>query len=392
MTAARSAKRVKLIHVVGARPNYVKTAPLMHQMARHPGVFEQTLVHTGQHYDYSMSEVFFEHLGMPQPDIHLGVGSGSHAQQTGRVMQAFELVLVERRPDWVVVVGDVNSTLACALTAAKLGVKVAHVEAGLRSFDRTMPEEVNRILTDQISDLLFTPSPEADENLRREGIRGERIRLVGNVMIDTLVALLPEAAKRWQSIRGRLGLRDGEPFVLVTLHRPSNVDEPGVLRELVVALAQVGRRTAVVFPVHPRTRERLGTLGIGEAQMPGVKLVEPLGYLDFLALQHHAAAVVTDSGGVQEETTYLGVPCLTVRPNTERPVTITHGTNRLVPSEAAVIVDEVVEILDRPQGASRRYAPPELWDGHAAERIVDVFLGGSGMGAAVGVRARAMGA
>lgn len=392
MTAARSAKRVKLIHVVGARPNYMKTAPLMHQMARHPDVFEQTLVHTGQHYDYSMSEVFFEHLGMPQPDIHLGVGSGSHAQQTARVMQAFEPVLVERRPDWVVVVGDVNSTLACALTAAKLGVKVAHVEAGLRSFDRTMPEEVNRILTDQISDLLFTPSPEADENLRREGIRGERIRLVGNVMIDTLVALLPEAAKRRQGIRGRLGLRDGEPFVLVTLHRPSNVDEPGVLRELVGALAQVGRRTAVVFPVHPRTRERLGTLGIGEAQMPGVKLVEPLGYLDFLALQHHAAVVVTDSGGVQEETTYLGVPCLTVRPNTERPVTITHGTNRLVPSEAAVIVAGVAEILDRPQGASRRYAPPELWDGRAAERIVDVFLDGSGMGAEVGVRARAMGA
>lgn len=389
----RTGKPVKVLHVVGARPNYMKTAPVMRQMARHPDAFEQVLVHTEQHYDYSMSEVFFEHLSMPQPDVHLGVGSGSHAQQTARVMQAFEPVLLERRPDWVVVVGDVNSTLACALTAAKLGVKVAHVEAGLRSFDRTMPEEVNRVLTDQVSDLLFTPSPEANENLRREGIPAERIQLVGNVMIDTLVALLPEAAKRWPGVRGQLGLRDGEPFVLATLHRPSNVDEPEVLQELMKALAQVGRRVVVVFPVHPRTRERLAALGIGEAEMPGVKLVEPLGYLDFLALQRHAAAVVTDSGGVQEETTYLGVPCLTVRSNTERPVTITHGTNRLVSSEAGAIVGAVAEILDRPQETSRRHAPPELWDGRAAERIVDMFLDeGRRTGAMAGVRARAAGA
>jgi UDP-N-acetylglucosamine 2-epimerase (non-hydrolysing) len=388
MTVTRAGGRTKIVHVVGARPNYMKTAPLMRQMAHHPGAFEQVLVHTGQHYDYRMSEVFFEHLGMPQPDVHLGVGSGSHAQQTARVMQAFEPVLLERRPDWVVVVGDVNSTLACALTAAKLGLRVAHVEAGLRSFDRTMPEETNRVLTDQVSDLLFTPSSEANENLRRERIPTERIRLVGNVMIDTLVALLPEAARRWPSVQTQFHLRDGEPFVLVTLHRPSNVDEPEVLRELMRALAQVARRATVVFPVHPRTQERLGTLGLGEAAMSGVQLIEPLGYLDFLALQRHAAAVVTDSGGVQEETTYLGVPCLTVRPNTERPVTITRGTNRLVPSEAGAIVSGVTEILDRPQRASRRYTRPELWDGHAAERIVEVFLGEAGMGTVAGVQAR----
>jgi UDP-N-acetylglucosamine 2-epimerase (non-hydrolysing) len=354
----------------------MKTAPVMRQMAYYPDAFEQILVHTGQHYDYSMSEVFFEHLGMPQPDVHLGVGSGSHALQTARVMQAFEPVLLERQPDWVVVVGDVNSTLACALTAAKLGVKVAHVEAGLRSFDRTMPEEVNRVLTDQISDLLFTPSPEAHGNLAREGVPAERIRLVGNVMIDTLVALLPEAVKRWPSVQTKIRLRDGEPFVLVTLHRPSNVDEPKVLRELVEALSHISRMATVVFPVHPRTRERLGALGMNGAAAPAMKLIEPLGYLDFIALQRHAVAVLTDSGGVQEETTYLGVPCLTVRPNTERPVTITHGTNRLVPSETRAIVAAATDILNKPQKTSRRHVPPELWDGRAAERIVGVFLEG----------------
>jgi UDP-N-acetylglucosamine 2-epimerase (non-hydrolysing) len=357
---------MKILHVVGARPNFMKTAPIMMAMARRPEIFCQVLVHTGQHYDDNMSGVFFGDLGLPQPDEFLGVGEGSHAQQTARIMQAFEPVLERHRPDWVIVVGDVNSTLACALVASKLGVKVAHVEAGLRSRDRFMPEEINRLLTDQLADLLFTPSPDADDNLLKEGIPEVRIRRVGNVMIDSLVRLLPLAALR-PTVRD-LSLEPGR-FVLATLHRPANVDSPNVLREILRALLQVGDRWPVVFPVHPRTRKTLAALELLQDQSR-LRLLEPLGYLDFLALMQAARLVVTDSGGVQEETTYLGVPCLTVRPNTERPVTVELGTNRLVPARCEAITRAVAETTARPRGPRR---VPPLWDGAAAERIVDVL-------------------
>lgn len=354
--------------MVGARPNFMKMAPIVHAMARRPEQFEQLLVHTGQHYDANMSHIFFEELGLPRPDINLDVGSGSHAQQTAAVMQRFEPVLLEYRPDWLIVPGDVNSTLACALVAAKLGIKVAHVEAGLRSFDRTMPEEINRILTDQISDLLFTPSPDADQNLLREGIDPAKIHCVGNVMIDTLVRLLPMAEARLPALRAKLNLGD---YLLVTLHRPSNVDDPATLAEIMQALQQLGRDLQVLFPVHPRTRGRLAQLGFADEQ-PGIRLVEPFGYLDFLALQTHAALVLTDSGGVQEETTYLGVPCLTARPNTERPVTLTLGTNRLVESTCSALVQAAHDLLVHSR-QSPHTSRPALWDGQTAQRIVDVL-------------------
>lgn len=344
----------------------MKTAPVMAAMARRPEVFRQVLVHTGQHYDYNMSQVFFGDLGLPDPDDFLGVGSGSHVQQTARIMQAFEPVLDRHRPDWVVVVGDVNSTLACALVAVKLGVKVVHVEAGLRSRDRSMPEEINRLLTDQLASLLFTPSADADDNLLREGIPAERICRVGNVMIDSLVRLLPQATER--STVSELGLEPGR-FVLATLHRPVNVDDPKVLHEIVRALHDVAASWPVVFPVHPRTRKTLATLDLGPDE-PQLRLLDPLGYVDFLALLRAARLVVTDSGGVQEETTYLGIPCLTVRPNTERPITIDLGTNRLVAAWYEAITRAVEETSARPRGS--RCIPP-LWDGNAAERIADAL-------------------
>ncbi len=356
---------MKIIHVVGARPNFMKVAPLMAAMQRQNGVFRQTLVHTGQHYDYQMSQVFFEDLDMPEPDVYLGVGSGSHAEQTGRVMQTFEPVLRQCRPDWVVVVGDVNSTLACALTCAKEGVRVAHVEAGLRSRDRTMPEEINRLLTDQIADLLFTPSRDADDNLLREGVDAEKIKFVGNVMIDSLVRMLPQALRR--RVLQELGLDRGQ-YLLVTLHRPANVDRAEVLREIVAALEELAQDKPVVFPIHPRTRERIEQLGLRPA---GVRFLEPMGYIDFLALTEAAGLVLTDSGGIQEETTYLDVPCLTVRPTTERPITLTQGTNRLVSSQRQAILEAVRESqLSRRRGQRR----PELWDGRAAERIAQIML------------------
>jgi UDP-N-acetylglucosamine 2-epimerase (non-hydrolysing) len=353
----------------------MKIAPIMHEMAQHPADFEQILVHTGQHYDASMSQVFFDELELPKPDVNLEVGSGSHAQQTALIMQRFEPVVLDTKPDWVVVPGDVNSTVACALVASKLGIKVAHVESGLRSFDRTMPEEINRVLTDHLADLLFTTEPSGNENLRREGIPEEKIRFVGNTMIDTLVRLLPKAEARWPQWRERLAV---DRYVLVTLHRPSNVDAPTTLGEIVSALCQLSREIPVVFPVHPRTRQHLARLDLQSA-MPGtaghavcnLQLLDPLGYLDFLVLQAHASLVLTDSGGVQEETTYLGTPCLTARPNTERPVTITQGTNRLVASRAAELVEAAQQTL-----AMRSNMPPIrliLWDGSAAERIVDVL-------------------
>jgi UDP-N-acetylglucosamine 2-epimerase (non-hydrolysing) len=357
---------MRVLHVVGARPNFMKTAAVMAEMAAHDDFSRQSLVHTGQHYDYNMSAVFFEDLNMPIPDEFLNVGSGTHAEQTARVMLAFEPVVLKHRPDWVIVVGDVNSTLACALVCTKLGVRVAHVEAGLRSGDRTMPEEINRLLTDQIADLLFTPSRDADANLLREGISQSKVHFVGNVMIDTLVRMLPQARQR--PILSSLGL-EPRHYIVVTLHRPSNVDKPDTLKEILSALAKVSEEWPIVFPVHPRTRQTIERLDFLPPS-PGVRLLEPTGYLDFLALMDSARLVITDSGGVQEETTYLGVPCLTVRPNTERPITIEVGTNHLVESTCAAIVDAAHNVASRePKMVSR----PEFWDGHAAQRIVQVM-------------------
>jgi UDP-N-acetylglucosamine 2-epimerase (non-hydrolysing) len=357
---------LKIMHIVGARPNFPKVAPIMAELSKYPDRFQQVLVHTGQHYDYNMSQVFFEQLEMPAPDEFLNVGSGSHAVQTANVMTAFEPLLSKHSPNWVSVVGDVNSTLGCALVCAKLGFPVAHVEAGLRSGDRTMPEEINRLLTDQISDLLFTPSPDGDENLIREGIDRNKIHLVGNVMIDTLVKMLPKAQQRPTLEQLKVKPRS---YVLATLHRPSNVDEPEMLRGILQAMLQISRQMPVIFPVHPRTRSRIGELKM-DLDKSGLRLVDPLGYLDFLALMQAAALVVTDSGGVQEETTYLGVPCLTARPNTERPITISEGTNRLVESRQEPLLKSMEDSLRNPPSHQLK---PKLWDGRTAERIVQVM-------------------
>jgi UDP-N-acetylglucosamine 2-epimerase (non-hydrolysing) len=356
---------LKVLHVVGARPNFVKIAPILAAMQARGHAFQQVLVHTGQHYDDDMSRIFFDDLKMPAEDEFLGIGSGTHSEQTGRVILAFEPVLLKHQPDWVMVVGDVNSTLACALVCAKLGVHVAHVEAGLRSWDRSMPEEINRLLTDQICDLLFTPSKDADANLSREGIAEQKIHFVGNVMIDTLVKMLPKARER--PILGDLGLEKGG-FMLVTLHRPANVDQPETLAQILSALETIAQEFPVVFPVHPRTRKNMQSF---EMQAEGVNFLEPLGYLDFLALTNSARLVLTDSGGIQEETTYLGVPCLTVRPNTERPVTVEIGTNRLVASQRESILEAVKDLFS---GHVRKGVCPPLWDGKASERIVEVML------------------
>ncbi|HEY6051378.1 MAG TPA: UDP-N-acetylglucosamine 2-epimerase (non-hydrolyzing) [Thermoanaerobaculia bacterium] len=361
---------MKILHVVGARPNFMKVAPILAQLRKAPGV-EQVLVHTGQHYDAKMSDVFFQDLGMPAPDVHLGVGSGSHAQQTAKVMVEIEPVLVRHRPDVVVVAGDVNSTLAVALVAAKLGIRIAHVEAGLRSRDWSMPEEINRILTDRLSDLLFTPSPDGDENLAREGIDPSRVHLVGNVMIDSLRAALPRA--RESRIHARLGLAKGG-YALATLHRPSNVDESDALAKVLGALGEVAGRLPVVFPIHPRTRARLAAdarLSERAEGRKGLQLVDPLGYLDFLALIADARLVLTDSGGIQEETTALGVPCLTLRENTERPITVEVGTNTLVGTDPAQIVPQAMAVLE---GRGKTGRIPDLWDGRAAERIAGILI------------------
>jgi UDP-N-acetylglucosamine 2-epimerase (non-hydrolysing) len=352
-----------ILHVVGARPNFMKVAPLMSALARR-GV-PQRLVHTGQHFDERMSGVFFAELGLPQPDEDLGVGAGGHGEQTGRAMIALERVLLAAapRPDLVVVPGDVNSTLAAALVAAKLRIPVAHLEAGLRSFDRGMPEELNRIAVDHVADLLLTPSADADENLLREGIPAARIRRVGNLMIDTLRRHLPAARAR--GVPEALGLAPGR-YAVLTLHRPSNVDEPAVLRGLLAAVAELSRKLPVVFPVHPRTRARLGPTA-----SPGLHLVEPLGYLEFLSLTSGARLVLTDSGGLQEETTALGVPCLTLRENTERPITVTEGTNEVVGTSPARILAAARRALD---GPVRRGRLPALWDGEAGERAAAAVL------------------
>jgi UDP-N-acetylglucosamine 2-epimerase (non-hydrolysing) len=360
-----------ILHVVGARPNFMKAAPVLHALRTRPGM-RQTLVHTGQHYDKNLSDVFFSQLELPAPDVNLGVGSSTHARQTADIMTGFEPVLLERKPDIVLVYGDVNSTVAAALVCAKLLVPVAHVEAGLRSFDRTMPEEVNRIVTDRLADLLFTPSEDGDENLLREGVSPETIHRVGNVMIDSLVRLLPAAARCPAN-----GLPDR--FALVTLHRPSNVDDGDTLKSILESLLTVSEQLEVVFPVHPRTRARIAQFGIGiNINNDKLHLLEPVPYIEFLALQRRATVVVTDSGGIQEETTYLQVPCLTLRSNTERPVTVTMGTNilvgqlagQLVGHDGRKLVSEVSAIL---AGRAKRGSVPPLWDGHAGERIANVL-------------------
>jgi UDP-N-acetylglucosamine 2-epimerase (non-hydrolysing) len=360
---------MNILNVVGARPNLMKIAPLVEEMRHHPDI-RQTLLHTGQHYDTKMSEIFFDALGIPQPDIYLGVGSGSHAEQTARVMIEVEKVLLAERPDVVVVVGDVNSTLACSITAAKLWIPVAHVEAGLRSFDRRMPEEINRIVTDALSEILFTTSRDADGNLIREGVAPEKIFFVGNVMIDTLMKHR-NRAKRLHT-PNQFNLEPGR-YALLTLHRPSNVDAPEVLAGLMEALSRIQEDVPILFPAHPRTVKRISDFGF-EGRLdttPGLRITEPLGYLEFLDLMMHAQMVLTDSGGIQEETTILGIPCLTIRENTERPVTIIEGTNILVGTDPERIVKEARRIL---AGETKAGQVPELWDGRAAERIVRILL------------------
>jgi UDP-N-acetylglucosamine 2-epimerase (non-hydrolysing) len=356
---------MRVLSVVGARPNFMKLAPVHGELSRR-GDVEHVIVHTGQHYDPDMSDAFFEELRIPAPDHHLGVGSGSHAAQTAAVMQGLEPVLDHLRPDLVLVYGDVNSTLAAALVAAKLGLRVGHVEAGLRSGDWTMPEEINRVLTDRLSDLLFVPSRDAVENLLHEGIPAQRIHVVGNVMIDSLVAMLPAA--RALDAPARHGVAPGS-YVVATLHRPSNVDDAATLRGLLGALDALGAQAPVIFPVHPRTRERIRCLKPGSTGTGDVRLLEPLGYLDMLSLVASAALVITDSGGLQEETTYLGIPCLTVRPNTERPITCRLGTNRLVAARRDAILSAARDGADM---RARPRVPIERWDGRAAERIAQV--------------------
>jgi UDP-N-acetylglucosamine 2-epimerase (non-hydrolysing) len=346
----------------------MKVAPLVAAMKQSPAQFQPLVVHTGQHYDASMSDAFFTDLKLPNPDIHLGVGSGSHAVQTAAVMERFEPVVLAEQPDWVLVVGDVNSTIACALVCAKLGIKVGHVEAGLRSRDRTMPEEINRVLTDQISDLLFTPSPDADANLIAEGIPAERIRFVGNIMIDSLFKNLEYA--RESKIKSELNLADGS-YAVLTLHRPSNVDNPETFSRILYALEEISAQIPIVFPVHPRTRKTIDEFHFGAriAAMSGLKLIDPLGYIDFLSLYSTAKLVLTDSGGIQEETTALKIPCLTLRENTERPITVEMGTNVIVGTDRQRIVEEAMAVIEG-RKSDKAQLPP-LWDGHTSERILD---------------------
>ncbi len=360
---------MKILNVVGARPNFMKIAPLIRDMNARKDRIEHLLVHTGQHYDKSMSDDFFVQLGIPQPDVNLGIGSASHAQQTAKILTAFESVLVEHNPDMVVVVGDVNSTMACALVAAKSGVKVAHVEAGLRSFDRTMPEEINRILTDALSDLLFTTEEAGNENLRREGIPQEKIFFVGNVMIDTLVhclAAMPPGPPH-------PGLEKKE-YAVITLHRPSNVDHPEILKVMLRAFQDISKNLRLVIPLHPRTRVNIERFGLSDALRTleeNAVVTGPAGYVDMLRLVKDSRMVITDSGGIQEETTYLGVPCITLRANTERPSTVTLGTNTLVGSDTGKLLRAVERVM---LNSHVRGTIPPLWDGHASERIVEHLL------------------
>jgi UDP-N-acetylglucosamine 2-epimerase (non-hydrolysing) len=358
----------KVLHVVGARPNFMKAAPIYKAIAQR-GKLAQVLVHTGQHYDVKMSDVFFADLGMPAPDVHLGIGSGSHAEQTAKVMIELEKVFAREKPSLVSVVGDVNSTVAAALVAAKMCIPIAHVEAGLRSNDRTMPEEVNRVVTDRLADYLLTPSPDANENLRMEGVDPERIHFVGNVMIDSLLASRDQADRL--DTLDKLELRAGQ-YAVCTLHRPANVDDPKILGGLLGALITIAHDLPVVFPVHPRTRKMIAESGLAErvGRASGFKLVEPMGYLEFLALTSKAKLILTDSGGLQEESTALGVPCLTLRENTERPVTVTVGTNILVGTDPQAITREAEKVL---RGDAKQGRIPDLWDGRAGPRIAELY-------------------
>lgn len=366
-----NAKKRKVLLIAGARPNFMKIAPIIEEMKRYPDVFDPVFVHTGQHYDDEMSKIFIEELGLPKPDVYLGVGSDSHAVQTAKIMIAFEEVMVKQKPDIVLVVGDVNSTVACALVASKHLVPVGHVEAGLRSYDRTMPEEINRLLTDQISDYLFTTCEDANGNLIKEGIREEKIHFVGNIMIESLL----NAKQKINASRAlsRMKLKPGG-FVLTTLHRPSNVDDKKIFSGLFDALNRIQEEIPVVFPAHPRTQKQMEAFGFGTVNSRLI-ITNPIGYLDFLALEMHAKFVLTDSGGVQEETTIFGVPCLTIRENTERPITIEEGTNILVGTNPKRIVEEGLKIL---KGNIKEGNIPRFWDEKVSKRIVDVFLSETG--------------
>ena len=363
---------VKLILIAGARPNFMKVAPIIKAVAAHNLAcrdgeprFDCRLVHTGQHYDQKMSDIFFQELGIPAPDVNLEVGSGSHAAQTAQIMLRFESVCLQEKPDWVIVVGDVNSTVACTLVASKLGIKVAHVEAGLRSFDRSMPEEINRLVTDALADLLLTPSPDADLNLQREGVSPAKIKCVGNIMIDALTANLEKS--RASRFPQKLGLRTNG-FVYVTLHRPSNVDHQASLTTIMGELKRIAREWPIVFPMHPRTRKMCGQFGISLEGEKGLRVLDPIGYHDSLALAEQARLVLTDSGGLQEETTWFRTPCLTLRPNTERPDTINLGSNRLTRVEE--LPRHLAEVLSGPE---RTGSIPPLWDGQTAGRILNLL-------------------
>ena len=370
---------LKIISVVGARPNFMKVAPI-HKAFNQPefqGIVNHLICHTGQHYDEKMSKVFFEDLELPVPDFYLGVGSGSHAEQTAKIMIHFEKILIQEKPDLVIVVGDVNSTIACTLTAAKLHIKTAHVEAGLRSFDRTMPEEINRLLTDSISDYLFVTEKSGMENLKREGVPEEKVFFVGNCMIDSLVSYLPkvEGEDRRQKTEGsrpvgmRLGTSqetEGGGYVLVTLHRPSNVDDREQLSKLISILNDLSKLRKVVFPVHPRTKKNLHDFGLLKDAQPNLIITHPIGYIDFIRLIKNAELVMTDSGGIQEETTYLQVQCITLRDSTERPVTVEIGTNQLLGEDLQAAYEAALRVLN---GEKKIGRIPDLWDGHAAERI-----------------------
>jgi UDP-N-acetylglucosamine 2-epimerase (non-hydrolysing) len=361
---------LKILNIVGARPNFMKIAPIYAEMKRRASEFEPLIVHTGQHYDAAMSDSFFDDLGLPKPNVYLGVGSASHAVQTAKIMTEFEPVALAHKPDWVLVVGDVNSTIACALVCAKLGIKVAHVEAGLRSRDRSMPEEINRILTDSISDLLLTPSADADENLKAEGIAPEKIRLVGNVMIDSLRDHLTRAES--SAVRDDLGLTE-KKYAVLTLHRPSNVDGRETFSGILEALLNISKEIPIVFPAHPRTKAKIAEFGFAEKiENSNLKVIEPLGYLDFLRLYSGARLVLTDSGGLQEETTVLGIPCLTLRENTERPITMEMGTNQLVGVGREKIESAALGILQN-KSSITYYKIPPLWDGKTAPRICDAL-------------------
>lgn len=360
---------MKILNIVGARPNFMKIAPIQRLMNLKNDFFKPVLVHTGQHYDERMSKLFFNDLRLPQPDVYLGVGSGSHAQQTANIMIGFEKVCLEQKPDMILVVGDVNSTAACSLVASKLGIPIVHVEAGLRSFDRRMPEEINRIITDSLSDYLFTTEKSGTNNLLKEGIEASKIHFVGNVMIDSLIYFLDLAQK--SPILSDLHL-EPQNYVLVTLHRPSNVDNPENLLKILKVFEEIQDKIPIVFPIHPRTSKNLEKFGLQDRieKLTDLKLIEPVGYLDFLQLEQNSRLLLTDSGGIQEETTYLKIPCLTMRENTERPVTAEMGTNKIMGTDSQKIIESVEKILA--DDWKKGHVPP-LWDGHAAERIVRVL-------------------